>query len=45
MRWYKGQPLAGNVKDRDKVSLIRSVGKQECQELDVAGAGEGGVYD
>ena len=32
MRWYKGQPQAGNVKDRDKVSLIRSPGKQECQK-------------
>ena len=43
MRWCKGQPQAGNVKDRDKVSLIRSPGKQECQKMDVAGGG--GVYD
>ena len=38
MRWFKGQPQAGNVKDRDKVSLIRSPGKQERQKMDVAGA-------
>ena len=42
MRWCKGQPQAGNVKDRDKVSLTRSPGKQ-CQKMDFAGAG--GVYD
>ena len=45
MRWCKGQPQAGNVKDRDKVSLSSS-GKQDCQKMDVAGAGGGGgVYD
>ena len=32
------------MQGRDKVSLIRSAGKQECQKMVVVGAGWGGVW-
>ena len=45
MRWFKGRPQAGNLKDRDKVSLIRSPGKKEMPKNECCWGGGGGVYD